>query len=72
MRPTQIVLNAAKKKSGFSIPLELTPLFLAMGVALASGTWFSYKKFFHDDSLRVGRKNPEQSGLDQVLNQKAE
>lgn len=67
MRPSQIVLNAAKKKSGFAIPLELTPLFLAVGIAIASGTWFSYKKFFHDDSLRVGRKNPQQSGLEKIL-----
>lgn len=72
MRATQFVLNQAKKKSGISVPVELTPLFIAIGVALASGSWFTYKKLFYDDSLRVGRKNPEQSALQQILEEKTE
>lgn len=55
-----------KKGSGLGIPVELTPLFLAMGLALASGTYFTYKKFAHDDTLRVTR-NPEMSNLKKVL-----
>lgn len=43
-----------------------------MGVALASGTWFTYKKFAYDGSLRISRKNPQQSGLAEVLAQEKE
>ncbi|CAR30397.1 Mra1p [Lachancea thermotolerans CBS 6340] len=68
MRPTSLLLNAAKKqKSGFDIPVELTPLFVAMGVAVSSACWFTYKKFRWDESLRVGRKNPDRSGLKTIL-----
>jgi hypothetical protein len=49
-----------KKSGGIAIPLELTPLFVAMGVACASATFFTYKKFAHDKSLRLSR-NPAQS-----------
>ncbi|SCW04383.1 LAFE_0H12310g1_1 [Lachancea fermentati] len=66
MRATQFVLNAAKKKSGLGIPVELTPLFVAMGVALSSGVWFTYKKFAYDESLRI-TKNPDRSQLQEVL-----
>ncbi|CCE64263.1 hypothetical protein TPHA_0H00530 [Tetrapisispora phaffii CBS 4417] len=69
MRPAQLLLEAAKKQSGSKIPVELTPLFVAMGVALCSGTYFTYKKFCYDDSLRVS-KNPEQSGLAHILEEK--
>ncbi|SCV04111.1 LAMI_0H13498g1_1 [Lachancea mirantina] len=67
MRPTQFILNASKKKPGVGVPVELTPLFFAMGVAIASGCWFTYKKFAYDTSLRVGRTNPDRSGLKEVL-----
>ncbi|KAH3680406.1 hypothetical protein WICMUC_000337 [Wickerhamomyces mucosus] len=64
MRPSQYLFNAAKKSSSsFSIPVELTPLFVAMGVAVASASWFTYKKFAHDGSLRLTR-NPQQSHKD--------
>ncbi|EDO17795.1 hypothetical protein Kpol_541p37a [Vanderwaltozyma polyspora DSM 70294] len=66
MRPSQLLLNAAKKSSGSGVPVELTPLFFAMGVALCSGVFFTYKKFAYDDSLRI-TANPEQSGLKEVL-----
>lgn len=58
---------AADKKKGLGIPVELTPLFLAMGIAVCSAIYFSSKKFLFDDSLRVGRSNPELSGLEKVL-----
>ncbi|SCV00022.1 LANO_0F04808g1_1 [Lachancea nothofagi CBS 11611] len=68
MRPTRILLSAAQKqKPGLGIPVELTPLFLAMGVAISSACWFTYKKFRFDTSLRVGRTNPDRSGLKEVL-----
>ncbi|CCD23244.1 Mra1p NDAI_0B02090 [Naumovozyma dairenensis CBS 421] len=66
MRPSQYLLNAAKKASGTKVPLELTPLFMAVGVALMSGTWFTYKKLTYDDSLRIIH-NPDQSSLEEVL-----
>ena len=53
MRPAQLLLNTAKKTSGgYKIPVELTPLFLAVGVALCSGTYFTYKKLRTDETLR--------------------
>lgn len=64
MRPSQYLFNAAKKSSGTSIPLELTPLFVAMGVACASACFFTYKKLTTDGSLRVGRTNPKQSHVE--------
>ncbi|CCE90678.1 Mra1p TDEL_0B05490 [Torulaspora delbrueckii] len=66
MRPAQLLLNQAKKGSGLGIPVELTPLFIAMGLALASGTYFTFKKFSSDETLRV-TKNPELSNLKKVL-----
>ncbi|CAI4911292.1 AVN_collapsed_G0055470.mRNA.1.CDS.1 [Saccharomyces cerevisiae] len=67
MRPAQLLLNTAKKTSGgYKIPVELTPLFLAVGVALCSGTYFTYKKLRTDETLRL-RGNPELSSLDEVL-----
>ncbi|SCU89330.1 LAFA_0E17326g1_1 [Lachancea sp. 'fantastica'] len=73
MRASKLLLNATQKqKPGIGIPVELTPLFLAMGVALCSATWFTYKKFRFDTSLRVGRTNPDRSGLQQVLDETKE
>ena len=68
MRPTQRAMNAAKK-SGVRYPVEITPLFLAMGVAVCSASCFSGKKFLYDDSLRVGKKNPDQSHMSKALEQ---
>ncbi|CCK69981.1 Mra1p KNAG_0D02310 [Huiozyma naganishii CBS 8797] len=68
MRPSLLLLNAAKKTSGTKVPVELTPLFLAMSVALASGCYFTYRKLSTDDSLRI-TSNPEQSALEDVLRQ---
>ena len=60
-----------KKSTGPGIPVELTPLFFAVGVALCSGTYFTYKKFTYDDSLRL-KQNPEQSGLKALLESESE
>ncbi|EGW33390.1 uncharacterized protein SPAPADRAFT_60753 [Spathaspora passalidarum NRRL Y-27907] len=66
MRPTPALLNAAKKSSGFNLPVELTPLFAAVGVAIASAGFFTYRHFAHDKELRLW-KNPDLSTLDEVL-----
>ncbi|AMD22298.1 HGL042Wp [Eremothecium sinecaudum] len=73
MRAAQLLLNAAKKKASTTpgIPLELTPLFIAMGVAVCSGTWFTYRHLAHDKTLRL-YKNPDISKLDEVLKQENE
>ncbi|KAH3685648.1 hypothetical protein WICPIJ_003395 [Wickerhamomyces pijperi] len=63
MRASQALFNAAKKQSGFNIPVELTPLFVAMGVACVSATYFTYKKLAYDGSLRLSR-NPQQTHKD--------
>lgn len=63
MRPSQYLFNAAKKSSGVAIPVELTPLFVVMSLAVCSATFFTYKKFAHDKSLRLSR-NPAQSHED--------
>ncbi|CAH2450667.1 hypothetical protein PP7435_CHR4-0295 [Komagataella phaffii CBS 7435] len=60
MRPTQINFAAAKKTSFIrNIPVELTPLFIATGVACCSAVYFTTKKLRTDRTLRLGRKNPE-------------
>lgn len=66
MRPTQLLLNQAKKHSSSAIPVELTPLFVAMGVAIASASYFSYKKFAHDKTLRLTH-NPELSEVQKAI-----
>ncbi|CAR58039.1 uncharacterized protein GVI51_J01551 [Nakaseomyces glabratus] len=71
MRPAQLLMNAAKKSSGTKVPIELAPLFAAIGVALCSGTFFTYKKLTYDDSLRL-KSNPDMSGLDDVLKEAKE
>ncbi|RLV96083.1 hypothetical protein JA1_000524 [Spathaspora sp. JA1] len=66
MRPTPSLLNAAKKGSGISVPVELTPLFAAVAVAVGSACFFTYRHFAHDKELRLW-KNPNLSTLDEVL-----
>lgn len=41
----------------------MTPLFVAMGVAVASAGFFTYKKLAYDGSLRLTR-NPRQQSDD--------
>ena len=64
-RPTSRLLQEAKKNKA-PLPMELTPLFIACGVALCSLTYFSYKKLRYDEGLRI-IKNPNQSLLGDVL-----
>ncbi|KAH3901666.1 probable UPF0495 protein YPR010C-A [Saccharomycodes ludwigii] len=71
MRPAQVLMNSANKakKGGINIPVELTPLFAAMGIAIASACYFTYKKFRYDDTLRVSH-NPELSVAKEVIDKK--
>ncbi|KAG0672522.1 hypothetical protein C6P45_001986 [Maudiozyma exigua] len=69
MLPTRVLLNTANKSAGTKIPVELTPLVLAVCVALGSGCFFTYKKLTTDETLRL-KNNPENTGLKEVLNQK--
>lgn len=74
MRAAQILMNAAKKsqkKGKIDVPVEMYPLFGAVGVALASLSYFTYRHFAYDKQLRIW-KNPDLSNLDQVLNKAAE
>ncbi|CUM66494.1 uncharacterized protein PRCAT00004160001 [Priceomyces carsonii] len=67
MRASQILLNATKNKSpGVKAPVEMYPLFAAVGVAIASGFFFTYRHFAHDRQLRLWR-NPDLSELSNVL-----
>ena len=68
MQPSLRLLNATKKTSKLPFPVELTPLFMAVSVALCSGSYFTYKKLTTDHSLRLF-SNPEQSALEDVLEQ---
>lgn len=68
MRATRVLLNSAKKSSiAANLPIEMYPLFAAMGVAVASGCFFTYRHFAHDKELRLW-KNANLSNLDNVLN----
>ncbi|OWB54046.1 hypothetical protein B5S33_g5786 [[Candida] boidinii] len=59
MRASTPLLNAAKKNSITKfIPVELTPLFIACGIACASAIYFTTKKLRTDNTLRLGRVNP--------------
>ncbi|GMM54606.1 Min8 protein [Maudiozyma humilis] len=66
MIPTRALMNAAKQSSGTKIPVELTPLVLAVCVALSSGCFFTYKKLTTDDTLRL-TENSNQSALKDAL-----
>lgn len=70
MHASRVLLNAAKKSSHTKVPVEMYPLFAAVGVAVASGVFFTYRHFAYDQQLRLW-KNPNLSELDKVLNQAA-
>lgn len=72
MRPSRTLLNAAKKASApkMSVPVEMYPLFAAVGVAVGSLGYFTYRHFRYDQQLRLW-KNADLSNLDKVLNQAA-
>lgn len=69
MRATRILLNAAKKNAPpkVPVPVEMYPLFFAVGVAVGSAVFFTYRHFRHDKELRLW-KNADLSILDNVLN----
>mmetsp|Transcript_3860 Transcript_3860/g.3754 ORF Transcript_3860/g.3754 Transcript_3860/m.3754 type:complete len:91 (-) Transcript_3860:229-501(-) len=72
MRATRVLLNAAKKTSSKpTLPVEMYPLFAAMGVAVVSGVFFTYRHFAHNKELRLW-KNADLSNLDKVLNAEVE
>lgn len=74
MRAAQTLMNVAKKsqkKGKIDVPVEMYPLFAAVGVALASVSFFTYRHFAYDKQLRLW-KNPNLSNLDEVLNKAAE
>ncbi|CAK7890747.1 hypothetical protein CAAN1_01S01640 [[Candida] anglica] len=67
MRSAQVLFNAAKKGGKIPVPIEMYPLFAAVGVAMASGCFFTYRHFAYDKELRLW-KNADLSTLDKVLN----
>lgn len=72
MRSSRVLLNAIKKtEKKTSLPVEMYPLFAAMGVAVVSGCYFTYRHFAHDKELRLW-KNANLSNLDNVLNAEVE
>lgn len=68
-------MSAAKqqssKKGKVDVPVEMYPLFAAVGVAICSLGYFTYRHFAYDKQLRLW-KNPDLSNLDNVLNKAAE
>lgn len=73
MRASRILLNAARKglEPKVDIPVEMYPLFAAVGVAIGSLGFFTYRHFAYDQQLRLW-KNPNLSNLDKVLNEDLE
>lgn len=71
MHGTRVLLNAAKKSGKSSVPVEMYPLFAAVGVAIASGVFFTYRHFAYDKQLRLW-SNANLSNLDNVLNKASE
>lgn len=72
MNPSRTLLYAAKKnKSKLNVPLEMYPLFAAVGVACTSLAYFTYRHFAYDQQLRLW-KNPNLSKLDEVLDKAAQ
>lgn len=63
---SRVLFNAAKKQGNVPVPVEMYPLFAAMGVAVASGFFFTYRHFANDKELRLW-KNADLSNLDNVL-----
>ncbi|WLF77280.1 hypothetical protein PVL30_000992 [Lodderomyces elongisporus] len=67
MHPSRILLSQARNvKPKITYPVEMTPLFVVVGVAIASGCFFTYRHFTYDKELRLW-KNANLSELDQVL-----
>lgn len=72
MIPSRVLLAQAKNvKPKFQYPVEMTPLFAAVGIAICSATFFTYRHFAHDKELRLW-KNAELSELNKVLDKAAD
>lgn len=74
MKAARILLAAANKHAPppkVGVPVEMYPLFAAMGVAVASLSVFTYRHFAHDKHLRLW-SNPDLSAVDDVLNKAVE
>lgn len=70
MRVSPTLLHAAKKSATprVQLPVEMYPLFAAVGVAIGSGAYFTYRHFAYDRELRLW-KNADLSNLDLILNE---
>ncbi|CCG21422.1 hypothetical protein CORT_0A10370 [Candida orthopsilosis Co 90-125] len=67
MIPSRVLLAQAKNvKPKFTYPVEMTPLFAAVGIAVVSATFFTYRHFANDKELRLW-KNADLSELNKVL-----
>lgn len=66
MRGTRTLMKNIKKSSSTKIPVEMYPLFAAIGFALSSAVFFSYKHLTNDKQLRFFR-TPNLSMLDDAL-----
>lgn len=68
-----MLMNQAKKqaKATVPVPVEMYPLFAAVGVAVVSLGYFTYRHFRYDQQLRLW-KNADLSRVDEVLNKAAE
>lgn len=63
------MMNASKHAvKKHTVPVEMYPLFAAVGVACVSLGYFTYRHFAYDRQLRLW-KNPNLSNLDHVLNE---
>lgn len=72
MRASRTLYNAAKKSAPkVTVPVEMYPLFAAVGVAVGSLGYFTYRHFAYDRQLRLW-KNADLSNLDEVLNKAAQ
>ena len=69
MGASRVLLNATKNAGPKNtVPVEMYPLFAAVGVAITSLGYFTYRHFAYDKQLRLW-KNPNLSNLDNVLNE---
>ncbi|CAK9440254.1 uncharacterized protein LODBEIA_P43540 [Lodderomyces beijingensis] len=67
MRASRVLLNSARNaKPKITYPVEMTPLFVVVGVAVASGCFFTWRHLTYDKELRLW-KNANLSELDRVL-----
>ncbi|KAI5949965.1 hypothetical protein KGF57_004475 [Candida theae] len=69
MIPSRVLLAQAKNvKPKMKYPVEMTPLFVAVGIACVSATFFTYRHLANDKELRLW-KNANLSELDKVLDE---